>query len=140
MSSSSNENNVQNDEDVTEEENRPSDMSSQAHDNIQGKYIGQSIRKRPKSKAKVTKLLEKSLKKYQYIDKVGSTQEPKVSPPNNKVGALKRGKQNGKKLGKRIVTCKRFSEEEDEIIVEAFASAGISELKKVPTGFLSDLK
>ena len=118
-------------------------MSCHAHDKIQEKYSCQRIRKRPKNKLKVTKLLEKSFEKYQNIGKVGSAaQEPKISPPNNKVEkscAVEFEGGNGKKRGIRNVTCKRFSKEEDEIIMEAFTSAGISELKKAPPGFISDL-
>ena len=53
-------------------------------------------------------------------------------------GVKKESKKSVRK-GKQRHTSIRFSEEEDEIVMDAFMSAGISDLKKIPTGFLSDL-
>lgn len=121
MNSSSNVINVQNDENETEEKKRDTDMSCYAHDNIQGKYSCQSIRKRHKSKLRVTELLKESFEKFSNIDKVGSTNERIGSLPKTNVKKIAKAKtdpnnyKNSKLLmdlsmkSKRCTAVKRFS-------------------------------
>ena len=162
LSSSSTELNVQIDEYVTVEENRSADMSCHAHDNIPipGKNSCQSVRKRPKSKLRVTKLLAKAFEKYGNIDKVGSTatDERIKSIPKTNVKKITKAKidpnnHNNSKLlndskmirndlsmkSKRCTAVKRFSKEEDEILFEAYISSKPENSKRLPNDFYKDL-
>ena len=151
MNSSSNVINVQNDENETEEKKRHADMSCHAHDNIQGKDSCQSIRKRPKSKLRVTELLKESFEKFRNIDKVGSTNERIGSLPKTNIKKIAKAKtdpnnyKNSKLLidlsmkSKRCTAVKRFSKEEDEILLEAYISSKPENSKRLPNDFYKDL-
>jgi len=137
-------------------------------DNVEIKTTSKTVRKNA-SKYDVRKLLKKSFNKYQNIDKVEPVQVRKASKPaindeevvkidskckNSKVketrparGVAPKNIENKEinksglmKKGKRMVTKRNFTKEEDKMILEAYRSAGLSDTnKRAPNGFLKDL-
>jgi len=159
LSSSSTVLTVQNDG-YAVEENRSADMSCHAHDNIPGKNGCQGVRKRPKSKLRVTKLLAKAFEKFSNIDTVGltatdarirsipktnvnKTTKAKIDPNNHKNSKLlndsKMIKNDLSMKSKRCTAVKRFSKEEDEILFEAYVSSKPENIKRLPNDFYKDL-
>jgi len=157
LSSSSTVLTVQNDG-YAVEENRSADMSCHAHDNIPGKNGCQGVRKRPKSKLRVTKLLAKAFEKFSNIDTVGLTATDARSIPKTNVNKITKAKidpnnhKNSKLLNdskmikndlsmksKRCTAVKRFSKEEDEILFEAYISSKPENSKRLPNDFYKDL-
>ena len=107
----------------------------------------------------VSKLLKKSFEKYQNMENVESVHERKESNKKKNlksqdnsggdalVNRKKKDKQQNQITGKntknkgkrRSGRYVQFSKEEDEMLLEAFNSAGIKDLKIRPRGFLIDL-
>ena len=96
------------------------------------------------NKLEVAKLLEKSFEKYKNTDKVGSVNEEIIRSNPDKV-VRKIYPKNSKSpsdlsiKSKRCTAVKRFSKEEDDILLDAYISAKSENSKRLPNDFYKDL-
>ena len=136
----------------TDEQQHDEDVAEKDYDNIQGKSTCQNRNPFDKSsKPKVLKLLQNSFEKFRNIEKVGSISKRKEPFPLTNMNKITKTiinttSQRHSKLpndlsikSKRCTAVKRFSKEEDDILLEAYFSSKPKDSKRLPNDFYKDL-
>lgn len=130
----------------TDEQQHDEDVAEKDHDNIQGKSRCQNPFDKS-TKPKVLKLLNNSFEKFRNIEKVERNEPfPITNMKKIKKTTISTTYQRHSKLpndlsikSKRCTAVKRFSKEEDDILLEAYISSKPKDSKRLPNDFYKDL-
>ena len=134
--------------DSTDEQQHHEDIEEKDYYNIQGKSRCQNRNPDKSSKPKVLKLLKNSFEKFRNIEKVDSRSElfPITNMKKITKTIINTTNQRHSKLpndlsikSKRCTAVKRFSKEEDDILLEAYFSSKPKDSKRLPNDFYKDL-